>query len=481
MAERCIRRVNDLKKSSRLKGVSWEYYEAWLDKKAPGTQENYLLKFVGFLEYMDTDTEGLYKLYLEMIRDEDPRKKKRMSMYVFNYQKHLMETKGVKGISTRKVCWAVKGFFKANSLTLEIEEKIQDDSEEIPTISKEQIRKVLSATGSYKMKAVILLARDSGLRVGDITKLPIRILREALDNSSIEYYTFEWKQRKTKKFANPVIGPECLQALRTWMNYRVKKLKVSADDGDPLFCVEKTTSEFTTKFGIYVKGIVIGDWISEGSLGTNFSLIMKKADLKPLPGGTRLPSIHSLRKYHWTTLQYAGVPTTWVEKMQGRKGVGTGGIYTKPNPEQLIEYYSKAYATLSGIEEGQHEKIETLTHELGQSQYENAELRKERDRYRAEYESRIRLQSIIDKARLEGWPEEIIKKLEENLESVETFEDGVVEFHKLKREIELEEERSEDWDFKMVDDEAEMMLNARDGWEVFKALNDGKYFLRRQL
>ncbi|GAH85419.1 unnamed protein product, partial [marine sediment metagenome] len=67
------------------------------------------------------------------------------------------------------------------------------------------------------------------------------------------------------------------------------------------------------------------------------------------------------------------------------------------------------------------------------------------------------------------------------LESVETFEDGVFVFHNLEEDIKLEEEQSENWDFKMVDKEAEMILNAREGWKIFKALNDGKYLLRRHL
>jgi hypothetical protein len=32
--------------------------------------------------------------------------------------------------------------------------------------------------------------------------------------------------------------------------------------------------------------------------------------------------------------------------MQGRKGEGTGGIYTKPEPEQLIKMYQKGYSEL---------------------------------------------------------------------------------------------------------------------------------------
>lgn len=485
--ERARRKINLRKTNKRLKGESWKYYENYLDEKAPETQNKYLRNFIGFLEFLDTDTEGLYSLYLGMIKNEDPRKRKKMGMLVIDYQKHLMESTKVKGGSTRHVVDSVKGFFNANELPLKVERKITHDPIEIPNISKDQISKVLDATGSYKMKAATKFARDSGLRIGDITNLPIRVVRAALDDPSVEFHTFEWKQQKTKRYAkpliaNPVLGLDSLDAVRTWMNYRVNTLGISAEDGDPLFCAEQNRNEYTDISGRYVREIVKGDWMGEGAIGACFSRLVRKADLKPLPGNTRRPTIHSFRKYHKTILEKARVPTSWINKMQGRKGEGTGGTYTKPDPDMLIEMYREGYPALSGIEEGQHEKIEKLTHELGLSQYEMAglreereELRAERDKYRAEYDSRSRLQGLIDQGILAGWPEEIIKKLEENLESVETFEDGVFEFHKLEKELD------ENWDFKIVDEEAEMILNTRDGWKIFKALNDGRYVMRRHL
>ncbi len=427
------RNFNRIKSSPRLKGDSWEYYESWLKGLALPTQENYLRTFVKFLDWMDTDTESLYEFYLEMIKDEDPRKRKKLGMLVVKYQKHLMEAKGFKSATTQTVIKSIKGFFKSNELPFDFKgEKLPDDAMEITNISTDQFRQILYVTGSYKIKAYMLFARDSGLRTGDITTLPIRVVRDALDDPSIEYFTFEVKQRKTGKIATPVIGSECLDALRAWMVHRVKVLKISIEDGDPLFCVEKNKTGFTDKSGRYVREIVIGDWMGDTNMGVAFNSLVKKANIKPLTGETKLPSLHSLRKYHWTTLQYVGIPTTWVEKMQGRVGVGTGGIYTKPNPDQLIEMYKKGYPALSGIDEDQHDKIDKLTQELGLSQYEISELREERDKYRAGYELRTRLQNIIDKAKLEGWPEDIIKKLEENLERAENFEEGVTVFHKLR-------------------------------------------------
>lgn len=480
--------MNRLKKSPRLKGDSWMYYQDWLKKKALSTQILYIQYFIGFLEWLDTDTEGLFKLYLGMIRDNDPRTRKKMGILVVECMNHLMETRGIKWRSSQNVRSAVKGFFKANELPFELNgEKTKHDSVETPNISLDQISKVLGATGSYQIKASIKVGRDSGLRVGDITHLPIRVVRAPLDDPSIEFHTFEWKTKKTGKMANPVLGPDCLESIREWINYRMNTLGLSADDGDPLFCVVKNRKGFTNKLNFDVKKVVRGDNMDESNLSVCFYRLVRKADLEPLPGNTRRPTFHSLRVFHKTALEKAKIAPSWINKMQGRKGEGTGDTYSKPNSDELIEVYSEAYPTLSGIEEGQQEKVDKLAHELGLSQYEITELReerealrKERDKYRAEYDLRSRLQTIIDNARLNGLPEEFIRKLEEQLESAETFENGVFEFHKLKEEIGLEEERSENWDYEVVNGAADMTEYLNDGWKIFRELKDGSCILRRK-
>ncbi|MBA7613300.1 hypothetical protein ES703_20546 [subsurface metagenome] len=347
--ERLARQVKQLKESPRLEGDSWMYFEGWLKEKSPQTKVHYLNYLIGFMEWIDTDTEGLYELYKEMTSDTDTRKKKKMGMLVVDYQNHLIETKGIKGGTSNTVSMAVKGFFDANELIFKRGERLTHDTVETPNISLEQISKVLSATGSYKIKANIKVSRDSGLRTADVANLPIRVVRAPLDDPDISYHTFECKQKKTGKIANPVLGPDSLESLRKWMNYRVNTLEISAEDGDPLFCVESYRKGYTKKSNNYVNEVVKGDKMDDSNMSVIFYQLVRKADLKPLIGNTRLPSIHSLRVFHKTTLEYSGVPTSWVNKMQGRAGEGTGGTYTKPSPEQLIEMFKRGYPKICGI------------------------------------------------------------------------------------------------------------------------------------
>jgi len=337
-----------------LKGKSWEWYEDALSALAPSTQQMYLPAFLGFLEWGGWDTETLYGEHLANSRAEDPREIKRIPKKLFKYQKYLMEEKGKGSGTASTVEKAVKKFFKANELPFEMSgERIKIEMEEIPNISKEQLRRALNSTGNYKFKAFIMFAKDSGLRLGDMTHIPVSAVRAAIENPDIEYHTFEWKTRKTGRMANPVIGPETLESLREWMRYRAENLGLSAEDGEPLFCIEKTSNGYVTKRGKKVRGITAGGWMDEGNMGVRFSNLVKKAGLKE----TGI-SIHSCRKYHKTSLEYAGVPISWINRMQGRKGVGTGGVYSKPDPDQIIEVYRRAYDKLMvyGVELSEFER-----------------------------------------------------------------------------------------------------------------------------
>ena len=407
-----LERLSRLKESPRLKGESWTYFEDWISKLNPSTQEKYLRQFIQFLDYLDVDTESFFAQYKELTEDPDPRKKKRMGMRVTQFQRHLARTEGIKLGSTLDVYRSVKGFFTANELDFEINgDRIKDDSDELPSISKEQIVGVLEATGSYRNKAMVHFAKDSGLRVGDITALTVGDIRPIWDNPNFEqvegypgFYTFTVTQEKTDRNADPCIGPETTEALQLWKSER-RDLGISDNDSDPLFCAIKTVTPFVDKRGREIRGSTKGDRLDESTLSVIFSQLVRKAKLGPLQGEKRRPSIHSLRKYHKTNLEYGSCPTSWVNKLQGRKGEGTGGTYTKPNTQQLIEIYAKAYPALALSRTEQVKAVNGIREDLEvyrrdatafQEMWEQSE--KEKDNMRAELdEVKKMLKAIMEK------------------------------------------------------------------------------------
>ena len=302
-------------------------------------------KFTRFLEWLGWDTEALFKAHLENIRESrqgDPRATKRIPGKLADFQTYLMDKEGLKSGSVQDVYRSVSLFFLANKLEFEAsEEKISDeDTEEIPIITREQLIEVFNSSGSYKYKSIIMFLKDSGLRIGDVAKLTVEDIKNAHYSEDRQFCTFETKTHKTGAYANPVIGPETLEWLDKWNNWRKKKA-IPTNDEDPLFCSTKIRAEYIRKGGVKIKETKLGGFMDESTISVVFGEYVKKAELEK----TGI-SAHSCRKYHKTYLEAGGCPTSWINKMQGRKGEGTGGIYTKPEPEQLITMYQKGYGEL---------------------------------------------------------------------------------------------------------------------------------------
>lgn len=334
----------------RLTGRSWAEFRRWLTDSgtATDTAGNYLYGFTKFLEWAELDTEELFNQQLANIREArrdegDPRAVRDIPNKLDDFVKSL-QSQGMKASSTIRHYSAVVKFFECNSLEFN-GYRPEADKATIPGITKDQLRKVLSQSGNARTKAYFLTAKDTGLRTGDITRLTVGQLRPALDDPSIEFYTFETQTSKTGSMANPVLGPDSLNMIREWMDYRERK-GISAEDSDPLFCGVKTVTAYTDTRGRNVKGATAGGFVDTSTFGVLFIKMRDKAGIKAV-NGDKKPSIHSLRKYHKTNLEYAGCPTSWINKMQGRVGEGTGGLYTKPESAQLIEMYSRAYHGLA--------------------------------------------------------------------------------------------------------------------------------------
>ncbi|GAG32569.1 unnamed protein product, partial [marine sediment metagenome] len=231
--------------------------------------------------------------------------------------------------------------------------------------------------------------------------------------------------------ARPVWGPRGCDALRNWMNYRVNDLKISAEDDDPLFCVERSRKGFTNKRGIWVPDSVKGDFMNKSNMGIRFHYYAKKAGLRPLEDESKIPVLHSLRKNHKTALTLGGVSPDLINVMQGRTGKGSGWIYMKPTNEELIDAFKIGYGKLTGKPLDQKEEIEGYKKALGESEMRNQALLEEREKFR--------MQRILDEAEIKNWPEDRMKALRELLEREGvTFDEGMKHFRRLREEMDRE-------------------------------------------
>jgi len=344
------------RKNERLQGDSWLYFNDALKGLDENTSDQYLKRFIEFLEFYDYTTETLFNEQLAASKADDPRKKKLIPMKVVQFQEKLIEN-GLKSGSTMNVEKALRKFFKANELDFKINgNKIVSESDEIPGITKAQLKQIFDLTGSVRMKTIIVMARDSGLRIGDLCNLKIKEFDPVITNPKLEFHTIEITQEKLRGTAkrlkaNPVFGPESLYWLRKWISER-DKIKT---DSEFLFVNVKDVQEHIQSKGQKHKKTNKGDKVDSANISVIFRQLRDKSGLKETG-----VSIHSLRKMFKTSLEYVGVQTSWVNKFSGRKGEGTGGIYLKPVPEELINVYKNAYSALSFGEETNIEKIESI-------------------------------------------------------------------------------------------------------------------------
>jgi len=367
-------------KGGKITGEAGEYFIDWLGGLNPETAAHYVLHFEKFLGWLGMDAQSLYERHRDNLATGEPIRRMWLGKKVTEYMKHMRDELGysIEGEASGTVLVvqkAVAGFLKSVGIEeLPGRRSIKVRINEIPNIPRQDLAKVLNATGSFKNRAYIHFAKDSGLRTGDITNVTLgarghamggggMTLLEAIKDEAVEFFTFEWRQQKTGRKANPAIGPEALGALREWHRHRTETLGLPARNDDHLFCITRTRKGHTTSRGTEVKGVAAGERMSTSNMGTVFGQLVAKAGLK----GTKA-SIHSLRKYHKTSLESGSCPTSWVNRLQGRKGDGTGGVYTKPDPTQLLEMYARSYNRLTIAEAGvSEERVQTLEEELAET------------------------------------------------------------------------------------------------------------------
>ncbi len=331
----------------RFVGESWDWWRTELEGKAERTRRNYIHDMEGFLNYVDWDTEKLYSVYMELKKAEDRREKKRLANKVAEYQKYLMTNreeivngktkfkKAQKSSTVSNVPRAIISFFSANEETFKMNGNATHGiSDEIPTINHEDFNLIIGVINSIRLKSALYILRDGGMRISDLCNMKIKDVQPLLE-SEAEFFTWEFKPEKTfkksKVKANPVIGPEAIKWLKLWLKERNNR---------------GITSEWI--YTIITKrrdGREKGEKVNVRTFGQLFRNQRNKLGLQDTG-----VSIHSLRKMHTTQLGYGGVPSAWINRMQGRRGQGTQGTYTKPNPVELIEMFKRGYPTLSGTQ-----------------------------------------------------------------------------------------------------------------------------------
>lgn len=319
-----------------LGGKAWEIWMQDLSTKASRTKEAYVRGFKKFLERWEVEPEELYAMRVEDLSSEDTRDHLRIERMVRTQMAEIQES-GLSAESSKMIMKALQSFFESMNLELRFKKK---DSPKGSHNGQRAVNTELvvamydNMVFGYKLRnrAILLGLKDTGLRISDLGALSVgEYLRaKTVLNEARETFRVFEDPEETQKMKIPAyihLGPESVAAIDEYLQSRRDEGEELTPDR-PLFIQPKKTKAVREK----------GDRITKSAFTGIFDRLKKW-----LPNGGHKISAHSIRKFHRTRLEGAGMPESWVKKLQGKKA----SVYSQPeHTGELTQKYIQCYNAL---------------------------------------------------------------------------------------------------------------------------------------
>jgi len=314
------------RKDQELFLMAFESVQRWLNGlRNPTTKRNYVLALFLYCRENQMTPDQLIKEKEASLRNPNLRGVSEDRLNLWHRKKE--RTAPGRAICTFK---AIKSFFKANYVPVGAKTPIYVPQREqtcLPT--KDKIRSMCEIAPSLEVKTIILFLAESGQRIGTLTDLRLRYIKEGLANyKQGEPFIFNIPQKRNKygklirsKRIYGMWGFACDDAVEA-LKLLIKTKNIT-DDDQKLFPLEsqrysKIISALAAQIGINPEG----------------------KGLKPFRA-------HNLRKMAQTTMEDSGIPLNWVDRILGHKPRGSqGDTYSLPPKEKLAEKYKLAMREL---------------------------------------------------------------------------------------------------------------------------------------
>ncbi len=307
-----------------------EVWEQDLSIKSENTRIVYRRNFKAFLDRWGVTAEELYAMRRADVKSEDTRDQLNVERMVKVLMAEMSE-KGYAASTCRNVSKAMTSFFESQGLPLKIKMKDKPrgayNGQRLAMV--DHIKKMWDSCpieNQAKNRAILFFLKDAGIRISDLAELSVQDYREARKVTHnlqrfAAFYPIETEKMKVNAFIH--IGPEGVEALDTYLEEPRTWTPTEKDPEEPLFLNAKgkrftpnCLSALLSRLGEYV--------------------------------GTKKIGAHSLRKFHTTMLESAGVPDNWIKKLQGKKIRGSMAAYSLPEETgELFEAYVKAYPKIT--------------------------------------------------------------------------------------------------------------------------------------
>jgi len=335
-----------------------------LGTKAKGTREAYLRNFNRFLTRWKTTPDELYSMRLADLDSDDRRDAKRIERMVKTHMTELRESE-YSAETCRQLRKSVSSFFESQDLELRFKAKDTPKGSHNGqrAVNVEQIRDMCDLmVFRYKIRnrAIVLALKDAGLRISDLGALNVGeyLSARVIENEAGEQFRVFLDPEETQKMKIPAyihLGPESIKLIDQYLQERRDGGEDLTPDR-PLFITHKDT-EYSRKHG---------GRMAKGSFTGMFDRLKKW-----MPNNGHKISAHSLRKFHRTRLEGAGMPESWVKKLQGKKS----SVYSQPEfTGELTEKYVACYDALRvfGLGEKVIKQMNERIEELNRANVEQA-------------------------------------------------------------------------------------------------------------
>ena len=384
-------------------------------------------KYIGFL-----DPETALKSMLEGKTDAGAK--------VDSFIDYALEKLGNSHSTVRTYVFGIKKWFELNGVKVDWA-KIElptatETTEEDRAPTKEELKKLLNHASSARDRFVIFGDTSSGLRIGTFLSLKVG----DVDFSYLDVARLTVERKRGRKFSSrgraagrffcTFITPEAKTALNQYLTERKSAGEVITPES-PL------VTDYNYK----------GTFISIEAYEKVWARLLKKAGLNQKSHRFYFLHIHTLRKYFRSNC--IGIDASYRERWMGHKGLYLDMSYFKAEEPLHLAEYRKAI---------QHLTIYALPTE----------------------EKKLKSEMLLNFAKLQGYGEDHLKKLEDALARAKDVDEAITEFRRLKDDAKAASNGNGHGKHVIAKGESELVQKLNDGWSLVQTLNEDRFLLQRE-
>jgi len=401
-----------------------------------GTVEAYVKAarvFVKYLGYQDPETA------LTALKSGEVDAEQKVDTFI----DYALEEQNKAHSHVRNHIFGIKKWFELNGVHVDWK-KIElptsaEIREEDRSPTKEELKRLLNQC-TARDRAIIFCGSSSGLRAGTLFSLK----KGDLDTSYADVARLTVQRKRSGKFASKrrgsvgrlfctFIAPEAKTALLQYFQEREAAGEVLTEES-PLIGDNFHKGNFTT----------IEDY------ERCWARLLKRAGLAKKSNRWYELHIHTLRKYFRSNC--IGVDPSYRERWMGHKGLYLDMSYFKAEEQKHLEEYRKAVPHLT---------IQAVPAE----------------------EKKLRSKMLLDFARLQGYDDEELKKLEDVLAKAKDVDEAITEFRRLREEAGEQASRQVSNNggkgkYSIAKGDAELLKRLDDGWSLVQNLSEDKFLIK---